>query len=778
MTVTAKDIDLRAKIGSVVFKTPFYVSSGPTSKSVEQMVKAESLGWAGASIKLTFYPAPYINLPPRYGYFDKERFLSFSAETRLLVGEGLQLVKDTRKQCSSDFVVFANITYVGEKGVEGWVEMAKQFEDAGSDIIELNCCCPNMSFNVQLSEQTDTTAHRTGASLGEDAPAVAYLTEQVRKAVSIPICVKITPEGGCIAQVSEAAYNAGADAVSSVANRLGVPPINLDDPTHAVYHLQEQPSMSCMSGPWIKPLALRDVYEIRKHVGPDPVITGTGGMVTMQDVVEMMMCGADLVGFCTGILLEGYELMPTLLAELEEYMIKHGYRTPRDMRDLIVNAVKPATELTIHEGVARKIEPNLAAACESACPAHVPAFAYVQFVARRQFMKAYQQIASMNPLQNVCGYVCSHPCETECVRGELDEPIRIRDIKRFVLAKAKAEGWVPAPSMKIQRDEKVAVIGSGPAGLSCAFDLAKAGYKVTVFERSNELGGMLRWALPRFRLPETVLEEGIAEVKSMGVGFKTGVAFGTDINVKGLKAEGYVATFVGVGAQKGSRLGLENEDADGSITALEFLREVYDGNNAAAGKRVAVLGGGFTAVDSARTAVRLGAEEVFILYRRTRDEMPAVSEEVDEAEEEGVQVMYLVSPKTILADDGKIVGLEMINHVLGEKDDSGRRRPVDVAETEFTLRVDMVISALGQEVDLDAAATGLKMSKWHTIEADETTGATSVASVFAGGDAVTGANNLISAIAAGKRAAVAIDQYIAGDEASLVANPEPVAVKN
>jgi len=234
---------------------------------------------------------------------------------------------------------------------------------------------------------------------------------------------------------------------------------------------------------------------------------------------------------------------------------------------------------------------------------------------------------------------------------------------------------------------------------------------------------------------------------------------------------------VGVGAQTGSKLGLEDEDADGCITALDFLRDVYDGNNAVAGRRVAVIGGGFTAVDSARTAVRLGAEEVFILYRRTRDEMPAVREEVDEAEEEGVQVMYLVSPKRIVVEGGKVRALEMINHVLGEKDASGRRRPVDVEATEFTLRVDTVISALGQELDLDAAACGLKLSKWDTIEADATTGATSVDGVFAGGDAVTGPQNLISAIAAGKRAAVAIDHYIAGDEASLVANPEPVAVK-
>ena len=777
MTVTRKDIDLAVKIGKVTFKNPFYVSSGPTSKSVEQLVKAEALGWAGASIKLTFDPAPYINLPPRYGYFTEPRFLSFSAETRLDVGEGIQLVKDARKQCRSDFVVLANISYAGDAGIEGWVNMAKRFEDVGSDIIELNMCCPNMSFNVEVSGTERQGAHRTGASLGEDADATAFITAKVREAVSIPIQVKITPEGGRIAQVSKAAYDAGADAVSSVANRLGVPPIDLDEPTRSVYHLQEQPSMSCMSGPWIKPLALRDVYEIRRHVGPEPVITGTGGMVTVSDVIEMFMCGADLVAFCTGILLEGYELLPPLLRDLEAYMTRHGYRTPRDMRDIIVNAVTPATELTIHEGVARKIEPNLAGPCVVACPAHVPAHAYVQFVARGEFRTAYEQIISKNPLQNVCGCVCSHPCETDCVRGALDEPIRIRDIKRFVLEKAKAEGWQPEGVSAKPRKEKVAVVGSGPAGLSCAYDLARAGYKVTVFERSDELGGMLRWAVPRFRLSESVLEDGIDQVKALGVTFRTGVEFGKDVTIDGLTADGYDAVFLGLGAQNGSTLGIEPDGATGCVTALDFLRDVYAGANAVKGKRVAVIGGGFTAVDSARTAVRLGAKEVFILYRRTRDEMPAVSEEVDEAEEEGVQVMYLVTPKGIVAGGGKVKALQMVNHVLGEKDASDRRRPVEVAETEFTLKVDVVVSALGQEVDIDARCAGVHLSKRHTIVADEKTGATSVEGVYAGGDAVTGANNLISAIAAGKRAAVSIDRRLAGDDATLEYEPEWVATK-
>ncbi len=775
VALTEKDLDLSCRIGNVPFRTPFYISSGPTSKTVEQMAKAESLGWAGASIKLTFDPAPYINLPPRYGWFLKERYLSFSAETRLNVEEGIQLVKDTRKQTQSDFIVMANITYAGTAGIEGWVNMARRFQDVGSHIIELNFCCPNMSFNVSVAGKTQAD-HRTGASLGEDAEAVAFITDKVKKAVTIPVVAKITPEGGRIAQVAKAAYGAGADAVCSVANRLGISPVNLNDPAQSVYHLQGEPSMACMAGPWIKPLAMRDVYEIRNLVGPSPVITGTGGMVTWQDAVEMMMAGADMVGFCTGILLEGFELMPPLLADLKGYMVSHGYRTPRDFRDLLVKAVTPSSKLTIFEGVAKKKEECLAAPCTTACPAHVPANAYVHYVADGNYEQAYREIISKNPLQNVCGYVCSHPCETKCVRGKLEEPIRIREIKRFVLDMAKAKGWKPEPPADRARSERVAVIGSGPAGLSAAYDLARAGYKVVVFERDRKLGGMLRWAIPRFRLSDEVLDDGIADVKALGVEFRTNAEFGTVVTLDTLRKDGFDAVFIGVGAQESMKLGLANEDRRGCVPALDFLRDPKAAKLAVKKKRVAVIGGGFTAIDAARTAVRHGASEVFIVYRRTRSEMPAVSEEVDEAEEEGVQIMYLVSPKAILIEKGKVAGLTMVNHVLGEEDASGRRKPIPVKETEFTLNADVIITALGQEVALDEMAAGVRLTSWGTIETDKSSLATSAKGVFAGGDAVTGASNLVSAIAAGKRAAVSIDRMLSGKHAVYAPEPEPVAV--
>ena len=353
MEVNLDDMVLPVEVGGVTFRNPCFVGSGPTAKSVSQLVRASELGWAGASIKLTFDPKPYVNLEPRYGWFKGDKYLAFSAETRLVYEEGLRLVEESRQR-TKDFVIMANITYAGDKpGVEGWVDMAKRFEAAGAHVIELNMCCPNMSFNVQVSGTTDT-AHQTGASLGQNPEALSYITREVKQAVGIPVFVKLTPEGGRIAQVAKACFDAGADAVGGTANRLGIPPVDIRNPLKGPYALQDEPSMSCMSGPWIRPLGLRDIYEIRKLVGPQAVITGSGGIQEMEDVVQAAMCGADLMCMCTATMLKGFELLPPLIRDLKAYMAEMGYAKFQDMRDILVGAIKPAPELTIRKGVARK----------------------------------------------------------------------------------------------------------------------------------------------------------------------------------------------------------------------------------------------------------------------------------------------------------------------------------------------------------------------------------------------------------------------------------------
>jgi len=771
-----KDLYLPVEVGGITFKNPFYVASGPTTKSVKQLKRIEETGWAAASIKLTIDPAPYINRAPRYAMFNDRNALAFTAEKRLTFAEGLKLMEDAKKELK-ELILMANITYAGDKGVEGWVNMAKKFEEAGADIVELNMCCPNMSYNVELSSgDSKSCSIRTGASLGQQGDVVAEIVREIKKAIKIPLFVKLTPEGGKIARVAKSLYEAGADSVGGTANRLGIPPIDLDNPGKAVYHLQDEISMSCHAGGWVKPLALRDTYEIRKVNGPDHSIMAAGGIRNYRDAAEMVMCGADLLGICAETLISGFGFIENVISDLKNYMEEHGYKSLREMRDTIVPLVKTAPELTIYKGNAKITEPNLAAPCKAACPHNVPAQAYVQKVAKGDFKRAYELIMSKNPLQSVCAWVCNHPCEEACTRGEIGTPIPIREIKRFVIEYAKNAGWKPEINKKAERNEKIAVIGSGPSGLSCAYNLALAGYKVTVFEKENYLGGMLRYGLPRFRMNHEVLDNEINFLKDVGIEFVTGKGLGRDITVDSLKAEGYSAIYVGIGAQEGQSLNISGEDAKGIYPAISFLKSVYDGKAPNIGRKVVVIGGGFTAVDSARTARRLCADEVYIAYRRTRDEMPASAQEIAEAEEEGIKVMYLVAPKEVVVENGKVAGIKMVNQVLGEKDDSSRRRPEAVAAAEFTLPCDTVIAATGQKPE-QSAVKGFTVDKKGMIVSMLSTGATSIEGVFAGGDVVN-VESVIAAISAGKCGAVSIDKYLAKEAATLEYEPEyPVVSK-
>ncbi len=764
--MSSDGVYMPVKVAGLTFKNPFLVASGPTTKTVEQLVKAEECGWAGASLKLCFDPFPYINKEPRYGYWEDRGILAFSAEKRISIEEGLELAREGRK-ATKDLIILANITYEGKKGLAGWVNMSKRFADAGVHGIELNMCCPNMSFNVEVTGSHIEEA--TGASLGQQQDAVAAIVEAIKKEVQVPVFVKITPEGGQLAQVAKRCLDAGADVVGTNANRLAVPPFDIENPDNRMYHLQNEPSMSCFCGPWLKPLALRDVFEMRKLCGTEPVIFGSGGCRDWKDAVEFFMFGADIVQICTETLVSGFGFMPDLLKNLKSYLERHGHKHPRDIRDYMVNRLTPATELTIFPGHAQRKNANLAAPCKVACPNYVPAHAYVMAVKRGNFLQAFRLITARDPLQSVCGYICDHPCETECTRGEVDESIQIRDIKRFVLEKAAKEGWKRIyETADKKRKEKVAVVGSGPAGLSAAFDLARAGYGVTVFEAETKAGGMLRGIIPAFRMGESVLDAEIDGVRSLGVKFQTGKALGKDFTLESLKKDGFAAVCLALGAQVGSALGVAGEKgASGVVDALAFLRSASGDGASVAGKRVVVIGGGFTAVDAARTAVRLGAKEVFICYRRTRDEMPATTEEVAEAEEEGVKIMYLVSPREIITDGGRTVAIRMVNHVLGEKDASSRRRPEEVEGTEFTLRCDMIIPAIGQRVKGEDVGGSVEITRRGTVAADEVTGRSEVEWIFAAGDCVTGPTSVIRAVASGRRAAVEIDRHLAGESAFL-----------
>jgi NADPH-dependent glutamate synthase beta subunit-like oxidoreductase/dihydroorotate dehydrogenase len=768
------EFDLPVTLAGVRFRNPFYVSSGPTTMTIEQLHAIRDNGFGGASLKLTVYPLPYINRVPRYGYYPDLNFLAFTAEKRLLLDELLKLIDKGKKE-TPEIVLFANITYAGDDGPEGWAKMAKKCESAGADIIELNMCCPNMSFNVEVSGKDSGGGPKTGASMGKNISVAEQVVRAVRAAIKVPLFVKLTPEGGQIANVSKAAFAAGANAVGGTANRLGIPPINLDNPTRSMYFLQKEIGMACMNGPWLKPLGLRDVYEMRKLNGPGVIITGVGGVTTWQDGIEMAMVGADLVGMCTATIVSGFGYFPEFIKGAKKYLKEKGYKSLRDVRDILVPAITSAPNLTLYDGHARLRDARPTAPCVVACPNSVPAQGYVRAVAAGDFEKAYQLVMSRSPLQSICGKVCDHPCEKECTRGAKDEPIMIREIKRFVIDTAGKNGWKPAILGRrgIRKSSKVAVIGAGPAGIACAYDLARAGYRVKIFEASRKTGGMLRYGIPAFRLSGRDIDNEIAVLKKLGVSVECGKAMGKDITLSSLKKAGFKAVFIGVGAQAGWKLNIPGEDVRGNYSAIDFLRRARDGQSVKLGNSVAVIGGGFTAIDSARTARRLGAKDVYVLYRRTKDEMPATQEEVWEAEEEGVKVMYLVAPRGIIIRAGGVSGIKMQNYVLSSsKDKSGRRSPMEVPGTEFTLKVDSVISAIGQGV----VAPEVRLNDRGTISADENTGATSVRGVYAGGDCVLGPKNVISAIAQGKRAAVSIDRYLSGKKAFLEYDPPELDV--
>ena len=410
--------------------------------------------------------------------------------------------------------------------------------------------------------------------------------------------------------------------------------------------------------------------------------------------------------------------------------------------------------------------------CVAGCPVgiHIPDF--IAKVAEGDFEGAYQIITQQSSLPAVCGRVCPQEtqCEQKCVRGIKGEPVGIGRLERFV-ADWHNKNVCEAPRKPTPNGHKVAVIGSGPSGLTCAGDLAKKGYAVTVFEALHTAGGVLVYGIPEFRLPKDIVQKEIDGLKALGVDVRTNMVIGRVLSIDELLEQGYEAVFIGSGAGLPRFMNIPGENLKGVYSANEFLTRVnlmkayQPGSDTPIehARRVAVVGGGNVAMDAARCAKRLGAEEVFIVYRRSEKELPARAEEVEHAKEEGIVFHLLNNPTPILGDEnGNVKGMECIRMELGEPDASGRRRPVEVPGSEFTLDVDCVIMAIGTSPNplIKSTTQGLETQKWGGIIVNEETGLTSREGVYAGGDAVTGAATVILAMGAGKTAATAIDEYI------------------
>ncbi|MBW2636305.1 MAG: FAD-dependent oxidoreductase [Deltaproteobacteria bacterium] len=408
------------------------------------------------------------------------------------------------------------------------------------------------------------------------------------------------------------------------------------------------------------------------------------------------------------------------------------------------------------------------APCKAACPTHISVQGYVALIGEGKYKEALKLIKQENPFPAVCGRVCNHPCEAACKRGEADEPVSIMYLKRFVADLDLDDETKFVPEVAEKKDKKVAVIGGGPAGLTAAYYLAVEGYQVTVFEALPVAGGWLSVGIPEYRLPKDIVNAEIKIIEDLGVDIRLNTKVGTDISYDDIQKD-YDAVFIGVGTHLSSKLDVPGEDLEGVVHGIDFLKRVNLGEKVFLGNRVAVVGGGNVAMDAVRTALRTGSKEAFILYRRTRAEMPAAAEEIEEAIQEGIKMEYLAAPVKVIGEGGKVTGIECIRMELGEPDESGRRRPVPVKGSEFTLDVDAVIPAIGQKADLSFVpdSSEISVNRWNTFDVDEVTYATNVAGVFAGGDDVTGPATAVKAINAGKEAAQSIDRYLRGEDIAL-----------
>ena len=747
--------DLTTKYVGLTLKSPIVVASAGITETVERMKKCQDNG-AGALVMKSYFEEEISRISPtprfkvlRHDMGKNKTFSLFSYEQASTWDVHRYAQEVTNAKSQLDIKIIPSINCITD---EGWVESAKIMEKAGADALELNTSCPHGSITFRGGAVEDT---------------IFNTVRLVREAVSLPIVAKISPMVTSPIGLAKGLEEIGVQGVT-IFNRMTGLEIDIEEEAPIMHG-----GYAGHGGPWAVQYPLRWISQIRPEIKIN--IAGSGGVSSWQDVVKFILVGANVVQTCTAVVMNGYEVIGELLAGLEEYMDRKGYETLDDFRGRVSNRILGTHEIDRTFKYRAKISyDDHIAPCTSACPAHVPAEAYVRLIAQRKFAEAAEVIRSKNPFQSICGYVCYHPCEDECTRGLLDEPIAIRALKRFALERtpvSTADSDAPADS-----GHKVAVIGAGPAGLTAAHDLAKNGHSVTVFEAMPKAGGMLRMGIPAYRLPREVLDSEIEYIESTGVKIETGQALGKDFTIADLKEKGFEAVMVTVGAHKSAKLAIPGGDSEGVTSAVDFLKKVNLGEDVQVGKRIAVIGGGNSAIDAARCAIRRGAEEAYLIYRRSRDEMPASELEIDEAEAEGVRIIYVATPIEVLSQNGKVSGLKCVTGYLDLPESSGRRAPIPVEETEYTLSVDMIITAISQSPDSDAlSGDGLSLTERGVIVVDAQTGVTNLDGVFAAGDATHDAgNSVIQAIADGKNAAIYVDRYLNGESLDPIPEPTPI----
>ncbi len=699
--------DISTQLCGVKLKSPFIISSGPISYGARGIIDAFEAG-AGAVVTKTIRkdvavnPIPHISKIGSDSLINCEKWADIEAEA--------WIKKEIPTAKKAGVIVIASVGHTPPE-----VELyAREVEKAGADFIEL----------VSYTEET-----------------MLPMIKIARQQVSIPIISKLTGNWPDPVATSKKCLEAGADAISAI-DSIG-PTLKIDI-KKARPAMPSEDGYGWLSGAAIRPISLRINSEIARSGCQE--LVGIGGVSCAEDAVEMLMVGTSAVGICSVVILNGLKVIGELNRDLSILLEQLGYGSIPEVKGVALSNF-PTQE--VYTELEFSYEPD-AAPCQEACPAHVDVPLYIDHIRRGRYLEAYKIMSNDNPFPAICGRVCEHPCETQCRRNNTDEALQVRLLKRTAADEtfAACGDKLPLPAMSSPNGKKVAIIGSGPAGLTAAYFLARWGYQVSVFESQPVAGGMLAVGIPDYRLPKDILGEEINRIRRMGVKIRTGMVFGQDLTLEQLQDEGFASVLFTIGTHEDRQLSLAGEELEGVESSIEFLRLVNLGRlEGLHGERIAVIGGGNAALDAARTALRLGAEKVTILYRRQEEDMPALKEEVAQAREEGVEFLFLKAPSRF-AGDGQIEKLYFQEVELGDYDDSGRRKPVLTGKETGFLEVHRVICALGQKVETEMEPVLKECCKNPHV--------------FAAGDCVTGPTSVIDAIARGKEAAQEIDLFLEG----------------
>jgi dihydroorotate dehydrogenase (fumarate) len=740
--------DISTKYVGLTLRSPIIAASAGTTKDAERILRAEENGAGAAVMKSLFEvevsrtsPTPRFKvLHHKLGRHRTFTLYSYEQASEWGPEEHAEEVRRIKEKVSIPLIV--SVACITEPA---WQRYSRMMEEAGADALELNVSCPHGSITFY-----------GGAIERKMLDAVRIVRDSVR----IPIVVKLSPQlTSPIAMVGEL-ERIGVNGVTLFNRMTG---IEIDVET-------EQPIMhrsyAGHGGPWAIQYPLRWISEISPQVNMD--ISASGGVSSAEDVIKYLLAGATTVQTCTAIVMNGYDVIRELNRGLEAFMERKGYEKLDDFRGKVCSRILDGKNVDRRQKVKARIIRKIAP-CESGCPINTGVQGYVNMIAARRFAEAAEVIRAKNPLSETSARVCGVLCREKCTRSIIDQPIAIAELKRFALdwerehAAKPERGALTAESAEdAERKASIAVIGAGPAGLAAAHDLAREGYSVTVFDSLPSPGGMLASGIPPFRLPRDILNREVDIVREAGVDFKLGTTIGKEKSNDILR-DNYAAVFIATGAYKEQTLGIPGEDLEGVLHALPLLKKVnVDGEKPSFGKRVAVIGGGDSALDAARTALRLGADETYILYRRTAAEMPADPTRVRQAEREGVKIMYLINPKRILGEEGRVRAIECETLTLGEEASDGRRKALATSAGPFIIGVDTVVLALGESPDLSFLPEDAGIETRDGLIVVDRSFRTTNDRVFAGGDAIRGPGKVIEAIRDGKAAARSIIAFLAG----------------